>query len=66
MARAAEGLTGGERNVPHRAELAKEVEKLLWSDVEAGRGLAPGPDGHVHGQCPPQVLYEESSAEAAG
>ena len=36
MARAAEGLTGGERNVPHRAELAKEVEKLLWSDVEAG------------------------------
>ncbi len=23
-------------DIPHRAELAKEVEKLLWSDVEAG------------------------------
>jgi hypothetical protein len=66
MARAAEGLTGGERNVPHRAELAKEVEKLLWGNVEAGRELAPGHGGLVYRQHPPQVLYEESSTEAAG
>ena len=42
MARAAEGLTGGERNVPHRAELAKEVKEFLWGDVEAAEGSAHG------------------------
>jgi hypothetical protein len=25
-----------EDDVPHRAELAKEVEEFLWGDVEAG------------------------------
>lgn len=29
------GLAGGEGDIPHGAELAKEVEKLLWSNVEA-------------------------------
>jgi hypothetical protein len=28
-------VRGRESDIPHRAELAKEVEKLLWSDVEA-------------------------------
>lgn len=27
-------------DVPHRAELAKEIEEFLWGDVEAGGGLA--------------------------
>lgn len=29
-------------DVPHWAELAKEVEEFLWGDVEAGGGLARG------------------------
>ena len=29
-------------DVPHRAELSKEIEQFLWSDVEAGGGLALG------------------------
>jgi hypothetical protein len=29
------GRARRDRDLPHRAELAKEVEKLLWSNVEA-------------------------------
>lgn len=29
-----------EDDVPHRAELAKEIEEFLWGDVEAATGLA--------------------------
>lgn len=49
-----------EDDIPHRAELAKEIEEFLWGDVEAATGLA---HCRLSRENPyvPQVLYEESS-----
>ena len=41
----ARNLTRAERqesDIPHGAELAKEVEEFLWGDVEAAEGSAHG------------------------
>lgn len=36
-------------DVPHRAELAKEIEEFLWGDVEAATGLAHRAAATGHG-----------------
>lgn len=49
-------------DVPDGAELAKEIEELFGSDVEAGVALARGQEDWEEDHVP-QILDEESSAE---